>query len=183
MNPDENYQKKDVVKYAKVTQDSATYELNLLMSVGMIKKKSFFVEGRKLKSGKPGKKKRVQGFTLDKDFKYLRQLRALLVNTTPMEEKDIAHRLGRGGVIKLVVTAGVFIQDDDSRIDIMIVGDRLKENVLKNIIATMESEVGKQLRYVILDTRDFNYRMGICDRLVRDVLDYPHQVVVDKIGL
>lgn len=182
MNPDSDHQKTDIIKRAKVSRDSANYELNLLLSVGMIKKKSFFVEGRKLKSGKRSKK-RVQGYTLDKQFKYLREIRSLLIHTSPMQEKDISDRLNKSGVIKLVVVSGVLIQDEDSRVDIMIVGDRLKESSIRNVIGGMESEIGKQLRYVILDTKDFKYRIGVCDRLVRDVLDYPHQVIVDKIGL
>lgn len=183
MNPDENYQKSDVVRCAKVTSSSASYELRLLESVGMIKKKSFFIEGRETKSGKVTAKKRVQGFCLDKSFKLLRQIRALLIHTAPIENKSILSRLSKGGQIKIVVISGVFIQDEDSRVDVMIVGDRLKEGTLKAVISTMESEIGKQLRYVILETQDFKYRVSICDRLVRDILDYPHNIVVDKTGL
>jgi hypothetical protein len=47
----------------------------------------------------------------------------------------------------------------------------------------MESEIGKELRFSSLNTEDFKYRHGVCDRLIRDVLDYQHEVVVDRIGI
>jgi hypothetical protein len=182
-NPQTIFEKKTVIKRAKVASQTATRELALLQKTGMIRKKSFFKDGEVLKSGKVTNKKRVKGFIVNKDFKYLIQMKNLLVNTSPMTEGDILKRVSRYGKIKLVVTSGVFIQDSDSRIDILIVGDNLKERSLKTTISTMESEIGRQLRYVIFTTKDFNYRMGICDRLVRDILDYPHQTIVDRIGV
>lgn len=183
MNPEEVYDKKDVMNRAKVSRDSAQYELNLLQKVGMIKKKVFYKPGKPLKSGKMGKKKKAQGFTLNSKFKYLKQLKTLLIQSAPISDKDISSRLGKAGRVKLIVTSGVFIQDDESRIDLMIVGDRIKERTVKSAVSVLESEIGKQLSYVLLDTEDFSYRMSVCDRLVRDILDYPHQVIVDKIGL
>ena len=47
----------------------------------------------------------------------------------------------------------------------------------------MESEIGKELRYAFFDTQEFKYRMSIYDKLVRDILDYPHTVLVDKMGI
>jgi spore coat polysaccharide biosynthesis predicted glycosyltransferase SpsG len=88
----------------------------------------------------------------------------------------------RIGKLKLLAVSGIFIQNDDSRIDMLIVADDVKDRSLKNLVSTLESEVGKELRYAILGSQDFKYRLGIHDRLVRDVFDYPHQVVVDRLG-
>lgn len=175
-HPDKVFQKEEVVKKSKIKQDSATTELNILLKAGMIKKKSVFV-----KSKSTNRKKRVSGFVLNHDFVYLDPLHNLLINSSDFNDNNISKRISRHGRIKLIVTAGVFIQDKDSRIDILVVGDNIKERSLKKTIQTIESEIGKQLRFVILDTADYRYRVGICDRLVRDIMDYPHKVLVDKI--
>ena len=75
------------------------------------------------------------------------------------------------------------IQNWDNRIDLLIVGERLKKGKLERTIRSMESEIGRELKYSILDTTDFQYRYSIGDKLVRDVFDYQHQIVLDKLGI
>jgi len=76
----------------------------------------------------------------------------------------------------------VFIQDPDGRVDILVVGDSMKDSRLKAAIRDLESHMGHELRYAAFSTDDFTYRLGAYDRLIRDVLDYPHQIVVDKLN-
>ena len=47
----------------------------------------------------------------------------------------------------------------------------------------LEAELGREIRYAFFTTPDFRYRLGVYDRLLRDVFDYPHRVLLDKIGL
>lgn len=42
------------------------------------------------------------------------------------------------------------------------------------MIKGLESEIGKELDYVVFDTKEFMYRMEMYDKLVCDILDYPH---------
>jgi hypothetical protein len=35
----------------------------------------------------------------------------------------------------------------------------------------------------VISAPDFAYRVSMNDKLVRDVLDYPYEVLVDKIGV
>jgi len=176
LNPIQVFDRADVMKRAKVAGTTATSELGLLSRIGMLKKKTFF------KEMKSGKKKRVKGFMLNPEFVHNTPLRNLLV-VSAQNESNVVKRISRHGKIKLIITSGVFIQEEESRIDLLVVGDNLKEGPLKTSISTLESEIGKQIRYAIFTTQDFKYRLGICDRLIRDVLDYPHQVVVDKLGV
>ena len=84
---------------------------------------------------------------------------------------------------KLIIVAGVFIQEKESRADILIVGDNVKRTSLENTIKTLESEIGKELRYAYFTTDDFRYRLNMYDKLTRDILDYPHKTVLDKLGI
>ena len=146
--------------------------------MGFLKQKSFFKE-----NSKTGKKRRTKGYVLNTDFKYIVPLQRMLIDSTPMEHKEIMGRLSSIGKVKLVVVSGIFIQDPETRVDLLIVGDDLSQKRIKNTISTMEADIGRQLRYSVFDTSDFRYRLGMFDRLMRDIFDYPHEVVVDKIGL
>jgi len=181
LNSDEILEKEEVQKRTKITLSSATRELNMLEKIGLLKQKSFFKE-KKYKSGKR-KKIRVKGYHANIEHRLFIPLQSLLVKNSPMTSNTVVNKLGRHGKLKLIILSGIFIQDPDSRIDLLIVGDSLKEGSIKNSISVMESEIGKQIRYVIFETNDFKYRLGVYDRLVKDILDYPHQVILDKIGI
>lgn len=181
MNPDEIIEKKDVEKRAKINSTDATKELKMLEEIGLVKHRSFFKD-KKYKSGKI-KKVREKGYLVDNTHKLFLPLQSLLIKNSPMSSNSMIKKLNRHGKVNLVVISGIFIQDPDSRVDLLVVGDSIKEKSMKNTISVIESEIGKQIRYTIFETNDFKYRLGVYDRLIRDILDYPHQVILDKIGL
>ena len=83
----------------------------------------------------------------------------------------------------MVVISGVFIQNPETRVDLLIVGDEMKDRVVKKVLQNMEADIGKELRYTVLRSDDYKYRYNVCDRLIRDIFDYPHEVILDKLGL
>ena len=166
LNPESHYSFADLLKWTKLSKVVAQKELKLLLKIGVV---TF--------------KRREKIYTLNPQFHYLRQLQSLLVDTVLLNEADMLKKLGRAGKIKLVVVAGVFLQEWESRADLLVVGDRLKDSALKAVIHKMELELGRELRYAALETPDFKYRLSICDKLIRDILDYRHKVVLDRFGL
>jgi hypothetical protein len=163
-NDDAIFDKKEVSRRTKTAPHNITRELNLLIKSGFLKKKK-------------------QGYFLNKNFGFLTPLKELLMYSAPMREKEISKRLSGVGKVKAVVVSGVFIQNTESRLDILVVGDDISQNRLKTAIGNMESEIGRELRFALLETADFKYRQGVCDRLVRDVFEQPHKIVVDKVGI
>ena len=183
-NPEHTFTNKEAAARAKITADTLRLELSIMKQMGFIKKKVAYRQTTKGKGNKKTvKKKKVSAWTLDEKFPYIESLRTFLVNATPVKNKDIPKRLSVAGTIKFIVISGVFIQNLDSRIDILIVGNGIKKTQLETAIKSIESEIGRELRYAVFDTQEFKYRMGIYDRLIRDVFDYKHEVILDKIGI
>lgn len=191
-NPSEAYEPKDVVKRTHADPDVVRSELAMLASIGFIKRKSFYKEVETRQSRRPSvrarkkmpvRRKRVSGWTLNPDFAYLDQLSALLIGGSLFQSKEITRRLRRAGNLKLLITAGVFMHNLDGRIDILVAGDNIKSRQLARIVKDIEAELGRELHYAVFTTQDFKYRLGMYDRLVRDVLDYPHQTIIDRIGI
>jgi hypothetical protein len=180
-NPEELLEKKEIMKKTKSSSVSVQKELKDLCDIGLLKKR-VFIKSSQTKTGRT-KKQKIQGFALNPNFKYLNNLKSLIINNEPFNHNEIIKKINKVGKIKLIVVSGLFIQNEDNRLDLLVVGDDIKDRLVKGVIGKMESEIGKELRYAFFTTADFKYRYGVCDRLVRDVFDYPHQIVVDRIGL
>ncbi len=169
-NPEHVFYTKDISERVKSEASKVRKELSVLEKAGLIKRKA---------TGKKG----GHGFALDTSFAYLAPLQGFLINTEPLQSKEIIKKITKLGSIKLIVVSGVFMQESESRADLLIVGDGIKKNKLENTIRIIESEVGKELKYAQFTTEDFKYRLSMYDKLTRDILDYPHRKVLNKLGL
>lgn len=179
-NPTTPFDIHDIEKRSAVSEREARADVHALEHAGFIEKKQFVKE---IDHRGGFRRVKCRGWQLNESFMYLTDLRTLLIHSLLFKDSDIARRLARAGVLKFVAIAGVFIQSPESRIDLLIVGDRLKEKAIENVIRSLEAEIGKELRYSVLETIDFTYRLGVFDKLVRDVLDYPHRTILDRIGV
>ena len=178
-NPEEHFETNDVARRAKITIEKARQITGSLERIGMVKKRVFRKEVKTKTRGVV--KKKVKGWILDPSFGYLVPLKNMLVNVQPCRTRDIKEKFSGAGKIKLIIISGLFIQEWESRLDIVVVGDNLKKSMVESTLRSLEAEIGKELRYAVFTTPEFRYRLSVFDKLVRDVLDYPHEIVVDKL--
>lgn len=185
LNPGQVFPSQEVAKRTHIKPDVARRELRLLLDIGLIRKATQVqvVEEPPAEKEKKPKKVTVSGYMLDTSFQLLHELRDLVLTVAPLSKQELTNRLRRVGRVKLAVLSGIFLKRGDLRIDMLIVGDSLKKGQLDLTLRSIESEVGKELSYAILETSDFKYRMGMNDKFIRDVFDYPHEIIIDKIGL
>jgi hypothetical protein len=172
----------DIEEIKKRTQQSLVKvrkELNLLEKIGFLKKKKLPLSKV---SGKKTKEK-TYGWYLDLDFPYVNHLQGMLIHTNPFANKEILKKFKNLGDLKLLIISGIFIQNWESRVDLLIVGEKLKKSGLNSAIKTLEADMGCELRYTVLESEDFNYRMNMYDKLIRDVLDFPHKKVLNKLDI
>lgn len=180
LNPTSTYSSKEVVSAVRVNAREVDKELRVFKRAGLLSERAVFKEVRA--------KKRVavlkcRGFYLNLDFVYLKQLEDLLIHGTLLDSQDLLKKFIKAGNIGLVVISGIFVQDRDARIDLLIVGDKIRKGVFNRAITYLESNIGRELKYSLLETGEFNYRLSIGDRLLRDVFDFKHQILLDKIGI
>lgn len=167
----------DVVSRSRVTKGNTRRELNSLSALGFIKQKLITREGSR------GAKKKIPVWYLNESFQYIGPIRDLLIDPNLLLQEDLVHRFRPIGKIKLMLVAGVFIGEEKSRVDILLVGDKLKKNVIAQVVKGLESEIGKELDYVVFDSDEFKYRLDMYDKLVCDVIELPHEKLVDNGGL
>lgn len=160
LNPSQGFKNKDVAKRSRVNAANANKELRMLSSIGFIKKRS-------------------ENWYYNPNFKYGYELENLLVNSDNLDKEAIVSNFKKVGRIKLLVVSGIFIKNKDSRADLLIVGDKMKRGKIEEEIRKMEAEIGSELTYAIFDTKEFLYRLNMYDKLVRDMLDFPHEVLLE----
>lgn len=177
LNPENGFESTDIADRCRISSTHARQSLIKLASMDFIQKKSFYKEVINGRTGKSSKKK-VSGWFLNPNFPYINELRPLLVEGEFFKNEELSKRFKPVGRVQLLVISGIFIQDSDSRLDLLIVGDNLKKNLINKTVNVLESELGKELSYAIFETAEFKYRVSMYDKLLKDVFDYPHQVLL-----
>ncbi len=168
LNPDLILSNQEVASRGRIGRSNVSRELNLLGSIGFIGKRS---------------KGKLKGWQLDQSFPFSSQLKAILKNDLVARKGELVRQFKGCGKINLLIISGIFIENTDSRADLLIVGQGLKKKSIERIVHGLEAEIGKELVYAVLETPDFHYRLNACDKFVRDVLDYPHERLIDKLGV
>jgi hypothetical protein len=183
-NPTETFDISQIADRSKVPVSAVKREVNMMEKIGLAKKRSFFKDVV-MGSGKKQKnvRRRINGWTVDENFDYLEPLRMLLIHISPLRNSELLKKLSHVGKLKLVIVSGVFINNWDSRIDLLVVGDGLRKGSMENVIKTIESEIGREIRYAYFETADFQYRLGIYDKLIRDILDFSHEKILDRLNV
>ncbi len=184
LNPETPFDPVSICERSKITRGALRREIGNLLKIGFVRPRSFVKEiEKKRHSTVKISKKRMHGWQLAPEFPLLSPVRKLLISAEPLKPEDIVERFRKSGKLQLVIVSGVFIQNDDSRADILIVGDNLRRKAIENTLRSIEAEVGKELAYAYFETADFLYRLNIYDKFIRDILDYPHEKIYDKLGI
>jgi hypothetical protein len=159
LNPKIGFSAQDLAKRCRVMPVAARRELRILASIDFIQNKT-------------------KGWVLNPNFKYVPETEALLLNADSIDKTSLANTFRRLGRIKLLIVSGIFIKDRDARVDLLVVGDGLKKKRIQEEVKKLEAEIGVELTYAMFDTAEFIYRVSMYDKLVRDILDFPHEALI-----
>jgi len=167
-NPGESLGLAEIVKKTRTDKSSCRLQVNKLEDIKFIKSK--FKSGKKI-------------YSLNVNFDFYNELKTLVLKSSPASKNKILSRLKNIGRVKLALLSGIFLDYENSRADLLIVGDGIKNKSLANFLKDLESEVGKEIDYVVLTTADFKYRYDMFDRFIRDILEKPHEKLINKLKI
>jgi hypothetical protein len=122
-------------------------------------------------------------YSANKKSQHYDALQTFLRTTTNLDDNSIVSKLKKCGALRLIVLSGLFSGAVETKADILVVGDRIEDKRLEKTVHELEAELGRELRFAAFTTQDFRYRVGVYDRLIRDIFDYPHRTLLDKIGV
>jgi len=181
-NHDKAFDTAEVAERAKISQGIVRREVSNLEKIGFIRPRSYTKEIRVQKNRRMVlAKKKSLGFSLNYNFRYLEPLYKFLSESNMFSEEDMVRDISKALRLDLLIVSGVFMKETDSRVDLLIVGDKINQDLLEKTIKDIEARFGRELTFAVFNTQDFKYRISVFDRLIRDILDYPHRKLVNKL--
>ncbi len=179
LNKAEVFTVTQVAKRSGVSSASVEEEIKSLEQLGIVKKEKFSIDVGAVR--KIAGKQNIQTWGFDSASKYSASLSRFVHEVSPIEDKGIIDALKRSGRLAVAVLSGGFVGDPTRPVEILVVADNSDEDRLDFDIRALESSLGRGIRYAAFSTHEFQYRLTIHDKLIRDTLDYPHIILFDKL--
>jgi peroxiredoxin family protein len=120
-------------------------------------------------------------YQLNPKFNFYPELRNLVIKANTYPQCQSLAKFAKIGNMKLVAVSGVFINYPKSKADIILVGDAVSKAKLRNVIASLEAEIGKEVTFMLMTMDDFKYRLNMLDKFVLEFLEGPHEEIINKI--
>jgi len=173
-NPNGFFSMSDIIRKTQSSRRATVRQVKGLGSINFLK----------VKKVKTNNKKQIEGgvyYGVNSKFDFYYELQSLILKSSPTSKDKILARILKLGRIKLALIGGVFLNLEGSRVDLFLVGDEINDKQLRQFSSEIESEVGKEIEYASMDAKEFDYRYHMFDRFVHDVLEKPHEKLVNKI--
>ena len=123
-------------------------------------------------------KKKV--YYTNKKFPFFKELKNLIVRSNVYPQCENLGRIKNLGNVKLGLISGVFINNPKSKADLLIVGDDISKAKMKHLLESLEAEMGREVNYSLMDSEEFKYRTNMFDKFIMEILESPHEIVVNK---
>ena len=127
-------------------------------------------------------------YEVNPKYEYYEQLRSIFTSMPSrsadpimketQEEDQIVKKIRSTGSIQLAFLTGSFARDSRTNVDIFIVGDVNKARLAK-VVGEMEQEMGRELNYSCLTPAEYDYRLGLNDRFLTNILEAKKIIVID----
>lgn len=108
------------------------------------------------------------------------------INIPSEEDKAVelpeAQKWAKVGNLTGIAYSGVYTRDENSAVDILVIGDVVVSKVDK-IVGELEKEHAKPLRYAVIDSDEWQYRGQVRDKFWVQFMSAKKQVVLDRNGI
>ncbi len=174
-NPDRFFSLAEIISKTQASSRIVKRQVKNLESIHFLKFKKIKTNRRKnIKSG--------IHFSVNQKFAFFNELRTLVLKSSSASKGKMLKKIAKLGRIKLALISGILLDSEGGgRVDLFLVGDDIRERNLKKFLGEMEAEMGKEIQYASMETKEFEYRYHMFDRFVHDILEKPHEKLINKI--
>lgn len=162
LNTDKTYFVREITRMLKEQLNSVRRELDKLEGMGLIKSEVI---------------KQKKFYSIDSDFEYLKEFRNFILKAGEVIQGAVGDRMRPITGIKLVVLVGVFCDRKSDETDMLIVG-KVNKNRLVKLIKDIEDELGREVRYSLLEPEEYGFRLNMGDQFLLSILDNPDKIVL-----
>lgn len=181
-HPDEQISVEDLSKRAKIKTLELKKEVKNLVAINFLTE-VILTENIEVKVGKKIKikTKKTNALELNKNYVFADSLANLLLDFRNIDKRELADNFKKYGKIKLLCLGGVFVQDEEGKLDLLLAGDALDKEKIDDFMKRLEADYGTELRYAVFESEEFRYRVNMFDRLIKDFWKRPHEKVIERI--
>jgi hypothetical protein len=167
LNPVSKASAQELKEKLQVDQRRIKTELDVLVRAGVVKK-------RKAMS------KNI--YFLNRENLFYPDLKKIVAKCTIFPQLKALDKLSKLGHIKLVLVTGVLANNLKTRSDILIVGDGINRSQLSEVVRELEAEIGRDLRFTTLTTEEYEYRLNMFDKFIREFFEGPNKIIFNRLG-
>ncbi len=198
-NPEEKYYIRQLARRLKLQVNSVRRELDNLEKFGILVSGANIgaeeidgdysvVETRRGASLRRGRISRAKAsadrqekkyYKANADFVLYEEIKSLIIKAQILYGRDFIDKLKNAGNIKLLIMTGKFVNEPDFPIDLLIVG-RFNKIKLLRLIKELERELGREVNFTVMDTKEFKYRRDITDVFLYNILEGKNIIAVDE---
>lgn len=165
-NEEASYTKSEILQKTKLKEPQVRKELKILENIEYISER---------------KKKGQRLFSLNRKFPFYKEFKEIIEKSEFVPDKKMVSELKQVGKVQYALIAGELINHKESEADLLIVGDNFIEKKLEDFLKTLEAEVGTEIRFSTMNTKEFLYRCDMFDRFTIELLRNPHRELVNTL--
>lgn len=106
-------------------------------------------------------------------------LESLLIKAKFFSEQKLIEQIAQLGKIEYLLMSGRFL-GVEAPTDLLAVGEVPKAD-LQNLVQAFEKEMGAEVRYTTMKSKEFMYRRDVADRFISELLSQKHVVAIDNL--
>ena len=166
LNPEIDFGTKEVAEKTLLPKNEVSRELARLAKMKLV-----------IEHSRKGRK----SFMVNVDFPFYTELKSLVSKLNVHAQSQVFRKLKIVGEVKLILISGLFINYPKSKVDMILVVNNINRTKLRHAIAYLEAEVGKEIRFVLMNNEELHYRLNMLDRFFIEFLEGPHEEVSNKV--
>jgi len=120
-------------------------------------------------------------FSVNEEFPFYTELKSLVSKLNVHAQSQVFRKLKIIGEVKLILISGLFLNYPKSKVDMILVVNNINRTKLKHAITHLEAEVGKEIRFVLMNSEELHYRLNMLDRFFIEFLENPYEEVTNKV--
>lgn len=166
LNPGVEYSAADVSEKTLISRTDSSRELARLVKMKLVFERS---------------RKGHKYFVVNEEFPFYVELKSLVSKLNVHAQSQIFRKLKVVGEVKLTLISGLFLNYPKSKVDMILVVNNVNRTKLKHAITHLEAEVGKEIRFVLMNNEELHYRLNMLDRFFIEFLEGPYEEVTNKV--
>lgn len=168
--PDEKYYLRQLARDLELQVNSVRREIINLEEIGLI-----------IPIAVETKAKEKKYYTINKSFILFPEMKALFIKSQVLSTKEFAENVQKLYTPKLLILAGFFVEDTNSKTDILIVGKINKDKFIKTV-RDLEVMIGREVNYTIMEEKEYLYRREVLDIFLNKIMEGQKIIVTDSLS-